>query len=86
MDNVQPRIFIASSVEGKDIADTLEIHFQHDGHCTAWHEAFPLSNTTIDTLLTKLAENDFAIFVFSPDDRAMIRKGKFAIARDNVLF
>jgi 8-oxo-dGTP pyrophosphatase MutT (NUDIX family) len=86
MDNVQPRIFIASSVEGKDIADALEIHFQHDGHCTAWHEAFPLSNNTIDTLLTKLAENDFAIFVFSPDDRVMIRKGKFAIARDNVLF
>lgn len=83
---MKPRIFIASSVEGKDVADALEIGLQHDGVCTAWHEAFPLSQNTIDTLLRRCAENDFAIFVFSPDDRVTIRSQKYASTRDNVLF
>lgn len=82
----KPRIFIASSVEGKDLADALEIALQNDGHCTAWHEAFPLSNNTLETLLRRCAENDFAIFIVSPDDRAEIRNRSFEIARDNVLF
>lgn len=83
---MKPRIFIASSVEGKDVADALEIGLQHDGVCTAWHEAFPLSQNTIDTLLMRCAENDFAIFVFSPDDRVTIRSQKYNATRDNVLF
>jgi len=83
---MKPRIFIASSVEGKDVADALEIGLQYDGVCTAWHEVFALSHSTIDTLLRRCAENDFAIFVFSPDDRVTIRNQKYAITRDNVLF
>jgi hypothetical protein len=82
----KPRIFIASSVEGKDVAGAIEIALQHDAHCTAWYEAFPLSNSTIETLLRRCAENDFAIFIFSPDDRANIRGSGFDVARDNVLF
>lgn len=83
---MKPRIFIASSVEGMAVADALEIGLQHDGACTAWHQAFPLSQNTIDTLLRRCAENDFAIFVFSPDDRVTIRGSKYDIARDNILF
>jgi predicted nucleotide-binding protein len=83
---VKPRIFIASSFEGKSIADALEIALQADGHCTAWHNAFPLSNNTLDTLLKRCAENDFAIFIFSPDDRLSFRAASFEVARDNVLF
>jgi predicted nucleotide-binding protein len=83
---MKPRIFIASSIEGRNVADGLEIGLQHDADCTAWHEAFPLSQYTIDTLLKQCADNDFAVFVFSPDDRAQIRSDKYDIARDNVLF
>jgi len=86
VESVKPKIFIASSVEGKSVSDALEIALEADGHCTAWHEAFPLSNTTIDILLRRCGENDFAVFVFSPDDRATIRSASFEIARDNVLF
>ena len=82
----KPRIFIASSVEGKDVADALEIALQYDAACTAWHAAFPLTTNTIDTLLQCCAENDFAIFVFSPDDQNTIRKDTLEVARDNVLF
>jgi hypothetical protein len=83
---VKPRIFVASSVEGKDVADALQIAFHHDARCTVWHQAFPLSGTSIDTLIKNCAENDFAIFVFSPDDLSTIRNQQYAVARDNVLF
>lgn len=83
---MKPRIFIASSVEGKDIADALQLAFHHDARCTVWHQAFPISGITIDTLLRNCAENDFAIFVFSPVDLAVIRKQQYEVARDNVLF
>jgi hypothetical protein len=83
---VKPRIFIASSVEGKDVADAIVIGLQYDGQCTAWPQAFPLSNNTIDSLLQKFGENDFAVFVFAPDDRVTIRKTPYEAARDNVLF
>jgi len=83
---VNPKIFIASSVEGKEVADALQLGLSNDARCTGWHEAFPLSGTTIDILVKNCGENDFAIFVFSPDDLAMIRKTQYEIARDNVLF
>lgn len=83
---MKPRLFIASSIEGKNVVDALVIALHRDGDCTPWSEAFPLSNNTIDTLLERCAENDFAIFIFSPDDRAEIRGNVFAVTRDNVLF
>ena len=83
---MKPRILIASSVEGKGIADTIQVLLDHDFDCTMWDQAFPLSNTTIDTLLRNSSDNDFAIFVFSPDDVATIRQREYQIARDNVLF
>lgn len=81
-----PTIFIGSSVEGKDVADALQVGLKHDARCKVWHQAFPLSQNTIDTLLKSCAANDFAIFVFSPDDLSIIRKQQYAVARDNVLF
>lgn len=83
---MKPRIFIGSSVEGKDIADALQVNLNDFARCTVWDQAFPLSLTTIDTLLAKFRVSDFAIFVFSPDDVARIRKQDYAIARDNVIF
>ena len=83
---MKPRIFIGSSVEGKDVADALQLAFHYDARCTVWHQAFPISGTTVDTLLRNSAENDFAIFVLSGDDRSVIRKQQYDVARDNVLF
>lgn len=83
---VKPRIFIASSVEGKDVADALQLAFHLEARCTVWHQAFPISGATIDTLIQNCTDNDFAIFVFSPDDILHMRKQQYEIARDNVLF
>ncbi|PZP54902.1 MAG: DNA-binding protein, partial [Delftia acidovorans] len=47
---------------------------------------FELSKTTIETLSKALEENDFAVFVFSPDDLVRIRSMSTLAVRDNVLF
>jgi tetratricopeptide (TPR) repeat protein len=47
---------------------------------------FELSRTTIESLSSALQDNDFAVFVFSPDDLTKIRNTTSASVRDNVLF
>ena len=83
---MKPRIFIASSLEGKAIANALQVNLYHDARCTVWNQAFPLSMNTMDTLLLHCAENDFAIFVFSNDDEVKMRTKGYAVVRDNVVF
>jgi hypothetical protein len=83
---MKPRIFLGSSLEGKALADALQVNLNYDARCTVWHQAFPLSMNTIDTLLLGCAENDFAIFVFSNDDIVSMRNQQYAVARDNVVF
>jgi hypothetical protein len=83
---MKPRIFIASSLEGKAIAEALQANLEYHARCTVWDQAFTLSLNTIDRLLLYCAENDFAIFVFSKDDVALIREKQYPVARDNVVF
>lgn len=83
---MKPYIFIASSVEGLHVAEALQLGLQYAARCTVWSQAFPLSNTTIDTLIDNCIANDFAIFVFSPDDKVTIRREDLVAARDNVIF
>jgi hypothetical protein len=81
-----PNVFIGSSVEAKDVAGAIQLGLQHDARCTVWHQSFPLSKTTLDSLLNKSADCDFAVFVLSADDTAKIRGTDFIVARDNVIF
>jgi predicted nucleotide-binding protein len=83
---MKPRIFIGSSVEGKGPAEALQIAFKHDARATVWHQAFGLGGITIDTLLERFRNSDFAVFVFSPDDMARMRESDHLVARDNVVF
>ncbi len=83
---MKPSVFIGSSVEAKKICGALQLAFQHEARVSAWYQTFPLSTGTLDSLLTKFSSCEFAIFVFSPDDLATIRKADYAVARDNVLF
>lgn len=83
----KPSVFIASSVEGLRIADAINANLEHDAHCTIWRGGtFKLSSQTVDDLVKKSSTIDFAVFVFTPDDVATIRKHEEAIARDNVVF
>lgn len=83
----KPSVFIASSVEGLRIADAINANLEHEAHCTIWRSGtFKLSSQTVDDLVKKSSAIDFAVFVFTPDDLATIRKHEEAIARDNVVF
>ncbi len=82
---MKPRIFIGSSLEGRTVANALAANLEHDGHCTVWHQAFPLSTSTLDELLTHCNRNDFAAFVFSADDDLTLRTHDYKSPRDNVV-
>jgi predicted Zn-dependent protease len=84
---MKPRAFIGSSVEGLDAAYAIQQNLLHDAECTVWDQSvFELSSTSIESLIEALANSDFAIFVFSPDDETKMRGKESATVRDNVLF
>jgi predicted Zn-dependent protease len=85
--NMKPRIFIGSSVEGLNIAYSIQQNLTHDAEVTVWDQGvFELSKTTIESLVEKLDDSDFGIFVFSGDDITTIRDTTKTTVRDNVLF
>lgn len=83
----KPRIFIGSSTESLGIADAINLNLDHQAEVTIWRNGtFDLSSNTIDSLTKKAKSVDFSLFIFSPDDIAIIRDQREAIVRDNVLF
>jgi hypothetical protein len=83
----KPRIFIASSKEGLSIAQAINANLDFDTTPTLWPTGtFRLGSNSLDDLVQKSSEVDFAIFVFNPDDVATIRDESTKIVRDNVLF
>jgi len=83
---MNPKIFIGSSVEGKFIAEALNANLDHEIRGRVWPNTFIAGSITIDSLLKECDENNFAIFVFSPDDVVKMRDKTFYGARDNVIF
>ncbi|HEX9929963.1 MAG TPA: nucleotide-binding protein [Pyrinomonadaceae bacterium] len=85
--NEKPRVFIGSSVEGLQIANNIQLLLEHTAEPTVWTQGvFEATGNTLDDLIDLLDKVDFGIFVFSPDDIAKIRKQRFLVARDNVIF
>ena len=84
---MKPKIFVASSVEGLNIAYPLQVNLQHEADITVWSQGvFSLSQTSLDSLTNALSASDFGIFVFSPDDETKMRGNIKDTVRDNVLF
>lgn len=87
MDQVKPRVFIASSAESVAVARLISAHLDYDTIPSTWHRGtFDVGSNSIDALLDKTATVDFAIFVFRPDDVATMRNTSMHIVRDNVVF
>jgi tetratricopeptide (TPR) repeat protein len=84
---MKPRLFIGSSVEGLNVAYAIQQNLQHQAEITVWDQSvFELSKTTIESLVQILEKSDFGIFVFSPDDEAIMRGNENKVVRDNVIF
>lgn len=83
---MRPRVFIGSSTEGVKIANAVQQNLDHDADCTVWTQGvFGVSTYTLDSLINAVRQNDFSIFVFSPDDVTQIRQNQVFAARDNVI-
>ena len=83
---MKPLVFIGSSVEGLSIANAIQQGLQRFTYPKVWAQGvFGVSSITIDALLEQVAQNDFGVFVMTPDDVTNIRKANYHAARDNVL-
>lgn len=80
-----PRLFIASSAEGLPVAEAVNIKLENVARVKQWDNAFDLSSVTIDALVARAKDSDFAVFVFHKDDEATIRGESYSIVRDNVI-
>jgi hypothetical protein len=68
------------------VARALNVNLEHFARCTLWINAFPLTKTNIEALVTSCAENDFGVFVYSNEDILKMRGEEYSAARDNVIF
>jgi predicted nucleotide-binding protein len=81
------RIFIVSSVEGLEIARTIQNAFEYDFTVVVWTDGvFRASWYPIESLERQLDQSDFAIAIAQPDDITLSRGGSSPTARDNVIF
>lgn len=84
---MKPKVFIGSSVEGLEVAYSIQQNLHHEVEGTVWAQGiFELSRNTMESLTDTLNSVDFGVFVFTPDDVVTMRGNQAPIVRDNVLF
>jgi len=87
MGATKPAMFIGSSVEGKRIAETIQLALEYEVHSTVWHQGvFGLSGGTLESLVAAVNDYDFATLVLTADDLLEKRNVSGRGPRDNVLF
>ena len=87
MEKIKPRIFIASSVEGLDVAYAIQELLEFSAECTVWdQDVFTPTSVALQDLITKAQNSDYGIFVFSFDDTIKTRDAEELAVRDNVIF
>jgi hypothetical protein len=83
----KPSMFIGSSLEGKRVAETIQMALEYEAHSTVWHQGvFGLSGGTLESLVSALNDYDFATLVLTADDLLEKRNASGRCPRDNVLF
>lgn len=83
----KPRLFVGSSAEGLPQAKAIQNNLNRRAQVTLWSQGvFKLNKTALQSLQEHLEKTDFAVFIFSPDDRTLMRGSDLATARDNCIF
>lgn len=82
------KVFVGSSIEGLNVARTIQTNFDHDPFDTIiWENGlFTPSLTTIEALEDAAEDFDFAILVLTPDGIEASRGEIHPVIRDNVVF
>lgn len=88
MNERKPRVFIGSSREAIPYANAVAKALEHaNTEVNAWYAGvFQVNDYTMEALDRNLKSNDFGVFVFAPDDVALMRDKPVFITRDNTLF
>ena len=84
---MKPSVFIGSSSEVRPLVDHLIQELNTVAVVKPWYrpDLFALGKYALPELIKEAAAHDFAVFVFSPDDKVSSRGQLFLAARDNVL-
>ena len=85
------RVFIASSSEGLDVAETVKVLLLEGlsglAEVHVWNGGtFQLTKAYIESLEQEISKADFAVLVLTKDDQQLIRRSKEFVPRDNVVF
>lgn len=84
---IAARIFIASSSEGKAVAQAVKQQFTDIEQVDIWYEnVFQINRSYFDSLNRAANLYDFAIVCLTPDDMLSSRGQEQLAPRDNVLF
>ncbi|HLA53511.1 MAG TPA: TIR domain-containing protein [Flavitalea sp.] len=89
MDKSRPKVFIGSSTEGKHCAWAIQSNLRGINkrvEVTTWDKVFSHGYGNLENLLAQIQDQDFAVFVWSPDDRTQARGKTFTSVRDNLVF
>ncbi len=81
-------IFIGSSSEGLEIAESVQILMSTHGFDTmVWNQGiFGLGKGLLEELVTVLHKSDFGVFILRSDDLLISKNNTYNATRDNVLF
>lgn len=82
-----PSLFIASTVEGLQLAEKVQIILNNNFDTKMWNQGLITPNSyTLEALIDLANQFDGAVFLFTFDDTTTIRKSEYKTVRDNIIF
>ena len=86
MPDRRPVVFIGSSSEGAEIAEAIQVNLDLQCDVVVWSQGvFGLGEGTLESLVRRVTDFDFAVLILTPDDLITSREKRQPSPRDNVL-
>jgi hypothetical protein len=86
MSDRRSMVFIGSSSEGAEIAEAIQVNLDRECDVVVWSQGvFGLGEGTLESLVRRVTDFDFAVLILTPDDLITSREKTQPSARDNVL-